>query len=307
MKKRIVFVSIVLLLTAIIPTVLAFLLPSNPTQYYNAYILKQERWNKIDSPRLMIAGFSELAFGVDSKMIQDTTGYNVVNWALHAGLGADIMCKDVKKNAKKGDVVVFAFPLDMTSDGTADIQSLAFLIDLCPDKLNELSYGNYIKFIKGIYPLLKGKILYNVSCLLGKEIVDDEYNSKNFNMFGDEVAHWEKKSPGGEPLRVHCAPLEEFNEELYENIIETISYLKCIGVSVIIIPQLLERCNYEPNKEMILYLEKRLNESGYKYAISPNDFLLESDMSYYGVHANKKGVEFVSRAIINAVKTAEGL
>lgn len=302
--KKILFIPLVIIIAFVIPTIVAFVLPSNPTNYYNAYNAKLQRWKSIDQPRLMLVGFSELAFGIDSKMIEDSTCYNVCNFGLHMGLGIDFITKDMEHLSQKGDVVVFCFPIIMTSDGTADAHSILYILDACPEKIMLFSLGNIKKTILGIYPFLKGKLQYNYLKMSDGLAIDTEYNSKNFNKYGDECSHWTKTKSQDDPIHFRSGPIENFNESLYEMIINTIKVLQEKGVTVIVIPQLLDEYNYADNKQMAMYLKTRLQGDGIRYAIEPEDFILKEEYSYVGSHANRQGVIWCTNQIIDALKSA---
>ena len=55
---------------------------------YNASLLdKVERLNNIHEPKIVLLGNSNLAFGIDSQMIEDELNMPVVNMGLHGSLG----------------------------------------------------------------------------------------------------------------------------------------------------------------------------------------------------------------------------
>lgn len=301
--KKYLFAPIVFIITIGLPTLLAFCLPSNPTQYYNAYVAKQARWDTLRQPRLMLVGFSELAFGIDSKMIQDSTGYNVCNFGLHAGLGAHIVYDDAVRNASTNDLVILAVPIDMTNSGDAEVASLGYLVDRCPYKLWDLNTSNKMVLIKGVYKLLKGKLYYNVNNLVGKTIFDEEYNCENFNEYGDESAHWYKPDLEDDPDGIKNLQISKLNKDSYEYFVQTVKKIKEKGANVIIIPELLKESTYSSNSEFEDFIEEKLKSDGITYSIRPSNFLLPHEYSYLGVHANRKGVDFVTNKLINAINT----
>ncbi|HPG73671.1 MAG TPA: hypothetical protein PLM49_05215, partial [Bacteroidales bacterium] len=61
-----------------------------------AIIDKHKRIDSIKSPKIIFAGGSNLPFGIDSKMIQDSLHTPVVNLGLHAGLGLDFMLNELQ-------------------------------------------------------------------------------------------------------------------------------------------------------------------------------------------------------------------
>ena len=61
-----------------------------------AIIDKHEIANGIKQPKLIFAGGSNLAFGIDSELIEKKIGKKVVNLSLHAGLGLEFILNELK-------------------------------------------------------------------------------------------------------------------------------------------------------------------------------------------------------------------
>lgn len=62
--------------------------------------------------KIIVIGGSGVAFGVDGNLIKKETGYDVVNFGLHAGMGQRIMLELSKAGINEGDIVILAFELD---------------------------------------------------------------------------------------------------------------------------------------------------------------------------------------------------
>jgi len=79
--------------------------------------------------RIILAGGSNVAFGVDSTLIERSTGRSTVNLGLHAGIGLSMMLNEVSDVARRGDLVVVIpeyeqFFGDLVDGGLAAIQIL---------------------------------------------------------------------------------------------------------------------------------------------------------------------------------------
>lgn len=59
-------------------------------------------------PRVLLVGGSSLAFGADSAALERSVGRPVVNLALHAGLGLDLILGQAERALAPGDVVVLS-------------------------------------------------------------------------------------------------------------------------------------------------------------------------------------------------------
>ena len=74
--------------------------------YQAAIVDKIQRLESIDEPKIILVGNSNLAFGINSEIIQEKTGMPVVNLGLHASLGNKFHENIVKNHIGEGDVVV---------------------------------------------------------------------------------------------------------------------------------------------------------------------------------------------------------
>lgn len=78
-----------------------------PTNTFLAGLeIKHRRALSINSPKIIINGGSNLAFGINSPIIEKALNLPVCNLGIMAGLGLEYMIEQVKFYAKEGDVVV---------------------------------------------------------------------------------------------------------------------------------------------------------------------------------------------------------
>ena len=73
--------------------------------YMAAMIDKHERANQIGSPKIVIAGGSNIAFNIDSERVQDELKIPVVNIGLNVGLGLNFILKELKDISEENDIV----------------------------------------------------------------------------------------------------------------------------------------------------------------------------------------------------------
>jgi hypothetical protein len=76
--------------------------------YLGAMVDKHAYAAKLASPRIIFAGGSNVAFGTDSKSIQNATGLPVVNMGLNASLGLEFMLNELRDIARPNDIVVIS-------------------------------------------------------------------------------------------------------------------------------------------------------------------------------------------------------
>lgn len=80
--------------------------------YHLASVLKHERLSSLKSPKIVLTGGSNLAFGIDSPMIEQATGLPVVNMGMDGYLGVEFLLAEVESELKPSDLVVVALEHD---------------------------------------------------------------------------------------------------------------------------------------------------------------------------------------------------
>jgi hypothetical protein len=95
----------------VLPTVLligtAIIFPILPENAYDLSIIDKHRiLADAKSPKIALAGGSNLAFGIDSSAIQDRFSVPVVNMGVHAGFGLGRILEDISRFLHTGDVLL---------------------------------------------------------------------------------------------------------------------------------------------------------------------------------------------------------
>src|ERR1700712_3240683 len=73
--------------------------------YLAAIIDKHRRLDSITGPRIIFAGGSSVAFGIDSKKMQEELHMPVINTALLAGLGLTFITNELIAKMRQGDII----------------------------------------------------------------------------------------------------------------------------------------------------------------------------------------------------------
>jgi hypothetical protein len=295
MKKIIARIFIYLVSVVIITVFLLCVLPIAKDDYFISYKEKCKRIETLEGPRLIFVSGSKLAYGLDSKRIQDSLHINVVNMGLSSYLGFRYILDDVSQYIKDGDIVVLA-PIYNQFYGMADglpTGEFTFIIDeMHWRKIGMLNINQYVNVLRGIPNVLRGKITTNLVARY----------EKRMNEYGDEFAHWSKNSvtlPDAE-----CSYSQrDFDTKFASYFVNKINEIKQKAHVVMYPIGMYERlyaCEIDYYNEIADYLEKE----GIQYLRHPSECVLKDEYIYdIGLHLNKKGVDAYTAMIIDDLRT----
>ena len=140
-----------------------------------------------DEPKIVVVGGSSVAFGLDSELLAEKTGYQVVNFGLYATLGTRVMLDLSKPHINEGDIVILAPELDKQTLSLyfnaeavwqAADSDLSILAGVHPDNYLDVAAG-LPGYLSAVLPrILKGE---------GKISPTGIYRSDSFNAYGDII------------------------------------------------------------------------------------------------------------------------
>ena len=109
--NNIMLFSLLLLvaLLLILLTVVTIVPPQFQAMYQSVINNKYQHLITTPSPKIIIIGGSNAAFGIDSDLMQNRLGIPCVNMALHAAFGIKFEANIAKANIGKGDIVIVAY------------------------------------------------------------------------------------------------------------------------------------------------------------------------------------------------------
>ncbi len=86
------------------------------THYNNLIVDKYRMLQRTNEPKIIMVAGSSSAFGLDQKMLEEATGYKVVNLGLHAGFGHLFYSELSKENINQGDIVLLGYEYNWPED-----------------------------------------------------------------------------------------------------------------------------------------------------------------------------------------------
>ena len=263
---------------------------------------KEVLLRKIDSPRIVFIGGSNLSFGIASKLFKDSLRLNPINLGIHASLGLKFMMSQYLNYAKKGDIVIlvpeYQQYLGDFSDGTdgEELARMVFDVDFCNFFI--LNTNQRINIFTKLPIILKSR--FSLNEYLGYEF-DFIYSKYVFNEFGDiDTKYLTHKK--------HFNPDESFNNSyINHNLIDGITYfnnfLKKQGIHFFISFPGYQEVSFNRSQKKIVQIHSILKKNKLDIVGTPEMFRMQDTfMLNSPYHLNKHGVERRTNLLINALK-----
>lgn len=258
-----------------------------------------QRLDTLSSPRLLLLGGSNVAFGLDSRTIGDSLKLNVQNVALHAGNGLRFTLEETLNRTKIGDIIVIMPEYQQFfGEYNGDSNTLPTTVYYSgEDAWKSLAPQQYLTVIAGLPYQIKSNFL---SRRKGK-FEEWEYASYNFNEFGDEEAHWKFLSP--KPNDNTPKITNSLKTEDIEDFIKLKKRIDDKGATVLLFWPINSQTGYEINKEKIKELQTEFENEGIFFYNSPEYFIEPDSLQFDGgYHMNGLGVKESTRRFISLMK-----
>ena len=283
---------------------------------YLAAVLEKDRLIRTTpSPKIILVGGSNLAFGIDSKEMQDSLGMSVVNMGLYAKLGLRYMLAQVEPYIKRGDVVVVVPEYDQfygdfaNGDNTLNTALLYAPADRIPDFIRSYSIVDVV--LRPRVENARRSFLKAAAAAIGREDqffppdTNPVYNRNSFNQYGDVVAHRDKKGMDPDSIFVRALPpMKEFNARTLTDL-NTV-YRKAYNekaFAYFMFPSYIDR-SYEINVAAIDSLVRRIaNGTSMPVVSSPRAFVFPKNYFFdTRYHLNWEGRELRTQEMIRRLK-----
>ena len=227
------FLKLFLLFVIVSLPVVLCLLTISPqfTHEYNAsFIDKMKRLESINEPKIVLVSNSNLAFGIQSDLIEDAFGMPVVNLGLHGGLGNAFHERMPLFNITTGDIIVISH-LDYSDDDKISDPALALI--------TVENYFHYWKIFRvKDFPRIICKLpQYSAKCLYRFLLKRDKapqnptcYARNAFNEYGDNIFPRNIEAGESDPYLRH----PQVNDTCMSRINNLYEYCKTQGATVVI-------------------------------------------------------------------------
>ena len=205
-------------MTAAIISLIFVGIKPDPNHYFAGSLLQVHLLEKTPSPRIILAGGSNVSLGLDAELMQQRLGIPVINDGLHAGLGL-VPLKELQDYIRSGDAIIISLEYSMFSSKGVMQGDRAFLsdwIEYSPQRLKYLS--NPWTETPAIYAtMLQRKFNRQVNFYLfgrSPNVTRQIFNGTKFNANGDFIGHLQNDS--STPQKIPPIPYAVF--ELQDDI-----------------------------------------------------------------------------------------
>jgi len=168
---------------------LANLMPQYENAYNAALNDKVERLCSIDEPKIVIIGNSNVAFGINSEIIEQEMGMPVVNMGFHGALGNIFHDNMMDYNVHEGDIYIVAHSTYYNEGQIEDYIAAWGTVENHPKLWHLIKSDEYVPMIKSFPAYVKKCINYRDS--LKNNEADGIYLRSSFNEYGDVAVYRE--------------------------------------------------------------------------------------------------------------------
>jgi len=293
------FVIILLLLL-----VIGVFLPATPRASKSLIfinVLKDSLMKKIESPRIIFIGGSNLSFGLNCQMIKDSLNINPINTGIHASIGLIYMMSNSLEFIKEGDIVILVPEYQQFygdyAYGNDGEELTRTIFDVNISKINLLN-------IKQIINVLKKLPKYSISKFKTSEyygvIESDIYSVNSFNKYGDVYKHWKLKKGVFKPF-VNMG--NNLNQEIFNVIKEYQIEIERKNAVLLISYPGYQDLSYLNSNHNIKEIEGQLKRKHFNIIGSPERYMIPDSLMFNTpYHLSKKGVDYRTNLLISDIK-----
>jgi hypothetical protein len=290
MKNFFLKVLILLLPVIVLMMIIIILFPLPPDSYNLAIIDKHRRLENTVTPRIVLAGGSNLAFGIDSRLIQNALDIPAVNMGVHAGFGLGRMLDDLAPRLNPGDILVVASEyahFESLWNGGDSAYNLIF--DAHQYRL--LANKTLYRYPSGILSHVANK----VSAMIPRSPNPLVYTRDGFNEYGDYVKHLTMEDRQFESSK----PLKNLEARYLARFSALVDAFTTRGIRVLVSYPGFEEAVFLASQPFIRELDAAFRDRAVTVISNPRDYAFPRNCFYdTSYHLNAKGRELRTLRLI---------
>jgi hypothetical protein len=283
------------------------LLPSTPkasTSLLFAKIAKDSLLENTKTPRIIFVGGSNLSFGINSQMIQDSLHINPINTSIHAVLGLIYMMESTIKYIRNDDIVIVSAEYEQFFGGFAygGEELLRTVVEISPSEILDLQKDQWLNILKFLpkYSLSKFKLNEYFFDKKKHERDNKVYLVNSYNKYGDVSAHWKLEQvsfPTTEKL------VGDYNPTVLNKLKEFKYKLQKKGANLYVTFPSFQSKSFENIKENINKVEYELKKNNFILLGNPLRYKTPDSLMFNSTyHLTKMGVDVRTQLLIKDFK-----
>ncbi|MCW3465018.1 hypothetical protein [Chitinophaga nivalis] len=280
------------------------LLPATPTTSKSllfAQPIKDSLLIHTPAPRMVLVGGSNLSFGLNSEIIQDSLHIHPINTAIHAALGLIYMLDHTLPFIQSGDIVVISPEYEQFYNKFAygREELLITALDVPPRAIHQLGIRQWAAIYSYLPAYLFSKFmpsqyLYNTESPV--------YGVSSFNTFGDASGHWQL---GKEKFEPYASLGNKYNPAVVEKLMDFNKKMQEKGATLLVSFPGLQDSTFEKSIPQIAGIAAALKKNGLTVLGTPARYKMPDSLMFNTpYHLTKAGVDYRTNLLIADIKKA---
>lgn len=283
------------LIPVVLITAVSVFLPATPrarTSLLFSKIAKDQLLEQVPSPRVLLVGGSNLAYGIDSSQIEEALGLPVIDTAIHVNLGAKYILETTLEEVQEGDIVVVSMEYQQYFGrqmyGGQELQRMVFDVDRSTMKYLDINqWLNILRY----FPEYAVSKITPAEYTFERDPILSIYDWMAFNEYGDAHLHWDRDRVGFRPFYPDNIN-HKFNPKVIDLYLHFTSEVHKRGAEVFFTYPALQATSFHSLEEQIKLVETQLVQSGIPLLGTPERYRLEDKLFYdTPYHLTREGVE----------------
>ena len=251
-----------------------------------------------------MVGNSNIAFGINSKLIEDAVNMPVVNLGFHGGVGNAFHEEMAKINLNSGDIIIVCHSTFSDDNKIADLEQVWGAIEYHKDVWEILRPEDYLYVLRS-FPRYWLRTLLKKITPGERVIAQGPYSRQGINKYGDALVKPQKGQKSPEKIFLPGKmDIPEVNDTCAKRLNKLNEFAKSKGAVVLIAGYPIGKGENTPPVEKYKEFQKNLREKLECEVISDYmDYFIPYEYFYDTVlHLNEEGTDIRTKQLISDIK-----
>ena len=301
MKKKIfLFLKLAIVFALLMIFSFGIVLPQYTGNYQACMVDKVNRLKSLEGAKIVLVGNSNLAFGMDSAMVETVFGMPVVNMGLHGGVGNAFNEGVAKMNVEEGDIYVILHD-NFSDNDTIKNPELAWITIENHYNLWQLIRPKDVPQMVKAFPTYLNKSIEFWGSQTGNTEQTNAYRRSAFNEYGDNI--YPRPVTEGN-IDFSSVKINWISDEAVGRINKLHAYLQERGATLVVAGYPIAQCENTPSVEEYNSFQADLEKKLDCPVISNyNDYRMDTSYFYDSyLHLTDAGVQVRTSLLISDLK-----